>query len=189
MEQLIILLIVGAVALAKWYAKKAAGLSEDTPSHRPITPVPSQALRPDRQESEEERMRKFFEALGVPATTTPPPKVAPPARQPRLPKTRARREVPKPAMQEWSPTPVTQARPPAIEPLPFPETASLPPSPAAAEAERPVPAMPTAVTLAPANIRSMVQSADSIRAAILLREILGPPRGLQSYGYSLLSSH
>lgn len=183
MEQFFILLIFGAIALAKWYFDKAAGSSSDEPSQKPFKPTPPQTLRPSPEESEEERMRRFFEALGIPSTTTLPPKVAPPAQPaPKLQKKLPRRELPKPAKQEWSPTPAKKTTPPPLIPIPFPDAG--PPEPALVPTSAEIPQQGPAKTPSPArsNIRARLQSPESIREAIILREILGPPRALQPYG-------
>src|SRR5450432_3669436 len=178
MEQLIILLIVGFVALVKWLAKNNAG--SETPSAPPARP---QTMRPQIEETEDERMRKFFDALGIPQTTTPPPKVAPPRAKPASPLVAPRpvadlgfpkQRMPLPRAQEPPPVPRTLAQksPPVISTMPD-ELAR-----AAVFSESSKPGLEPATAI---NVRAMLKSPDNLRAAIILREILGPPGGLQSY--------
>src|SRR5438067_11502763 len=83
MEQFIVLLIIGAVALVNWLSKQGFfEKKENAP--------PEEQARPKRYdgESEQERMRKFMEALGVPPGSAPPRKVMQRrAAQPQLPRT------------------------------------------------------------------------------------------------------
>src|ERR1044072_4019823 len=71
-----ILVIVAAITLVRWLIQKGKGDAQDTQA--PPPPTPSQPItRGGNTQSEEERIRKFLEALGQPRGTTPPPKVVP----------------------------------------------------------------------------------------------------------------
>jgi len=205
-EQLIVILIFVAIAVANQLLKKSRE-GDDTDlgdaDEKIIRPprVNRPAMRP--QETDEERMRRFMEALGVPPTSAPPRQIKSPAQsvqpvQPYRPPTRPVRA------EKSSLSPVIQSRKPvssippvlerpvveqAGETRPEPETAfpeaALPVTVAAVgetPADVPVTLKAEAVpSNLPLNIRSMLRNRDSIRAAMILREVIDSPRGLQSY--------
>ena len=175
--QVVALVIAGIIALINWLTKKGeTGAATPTPQARPPQ---------NEADAEAERMRKFMEALGLPA------------------------EAPKPIRR-----PVAQRAKPVPPPLPRARPLSLDEAPApslpveqlhVAELRTPevpdfhttsseISAIPTervpAVALDPyaagqkqgtvEELRRLLRSPGEIRSAILLREILGPPRGLQS---------
>lgn len=205
MEQLIIILIFAAIAVANQLLKKSReGDNATSDDFEKIVrpPRPNRPLTPRPQETDEERMRRFMEALGVPPTSPPPRQVARPAQvsQPvetlRPPVRPAR--VTKSALPPLpSRKPVQPAPPPIVLPVlveagqtrPEPETSFPEAAPlvtAAAVGETPVdsPATRNTEVIAsnlPENIRAMLRNRDSIRSAILLREIIDLPRGLRSY--------
>ncbi|MEP6585417.1 MAG: hypothetical protein ABJB70_01690 [Candidatus Udaeobacter sp.] len=194
--------------LSKTISKAGKSDSNETSSSpRPQTPRPIQRAP---RESDADRIRKFLEALGQPPTSTPPPPVAPrtdvpprtlaPVQPPpgipgawRLP--RERREKPD-VTQKESPALEQPSRLQQIVPPPVPPPAA----PAfevhealAVELQQP-PIIKTpveayaATTQAVAkradftmNITTLLVSKSGLREAILLREILGPPRGLQAF--------
>jgi hypothetical protein len=193
--------------LSKTISKAGKSDSNETSSSpRPQTPRPIQRAP---RESDADRIRKFLEALGQPPTSTPPPLVAPrtdvpprrlaPVQPPpvipgawRLP--RERREKPD-VTQKESPALEQPSRLQQIVPPPVPPPAE----PAfevhealAVELQQPPISRPpveayAATTQAVAkradsklNIATLLASKSSLRELILLREILGPPRGLQA---------
>ena len=198
--------------LSKTISKASKSDSNETSSSpRPQTPRPIQRAP---RESDADRIRKFLEALGQPPTSTPPPPVAPrtdvpprrlaPVQPPpvipgawRLP--RERREKPD-VTQKESPAPEQPSSLQQIVPPPVPPPAA----PAfevhealAVELQQP-PIIKTpveayaAATQAVAkradskiNIATLLASKSSLRELILLREILGPPRGLQAMDATL----
>jgi hypothetical protein len=206
----IILYIAAAVwGVISWVRQKKA--ESDTPVE-PGPPRQSPAPRPIQQgESEQERMRRFLEALGVPQGQQPSPPIIPaPVQRPK-------------------PSPVQQRPAPQQRPIPRPQTTQTVRRPApkpvfvepeemqlAGRLEEPataiegigtsfdamasgivIPAMelpaesrevtartvvdgaqhtsPTAVSSK--AIHAMLRSPDSLRTALVIREILGPPRG------------
>jgi hypothetical protein len=181
---LVLLLIIGA-SLVRWLWQKSQG--EKQGSEEPERPVvPDQSIpRGGETSSEEERIRRFLEALGRPPGSAPPPKV-----------TVKRRIEPK----VFSPLPpLTTAPPPLPPPLRQPV---MEPSE--------VPAMPKRIftptlvqeqgfevedidqQISPVSTRGgqrfvtdrgglgvQLASPQGLRNAIVLREIFGPPRSLQ----------
>jgi hypothetical protein len=147
---------------------------------------PSQMSRPisgDADETDEQRIRKFLEALGQPSTSKPPapvaprptyqrptvlPHVTPPMKSPLPPlKTRPPESEP-----DWRlPREIVREGPP-LEPVPVIKTA-------AAEdyeiATQPISKSPGAKI----DLATMLRSTSGLRDAIILREIFGPPRSLQ----------
>ena len=180
--------------------------NETSSSPKPQAPRPIQRAP---RESDADRIRKFLEALGQPPSSTPPPPVVPrtdipprplaPVQPPpvvmprawRLPQDRrekpdvtqresALREQPS-RLQQIVPKP---APPPAIPTFEIHET--LP----AELQEPPIITMPVEGDAGPSqavakradykmNIATLLASKSRLREAILLREILGTPRGLQ----------
>jgi hypothetical protein len=206
LDNLLFFLLIAVAVLFQLLSKaiSKAGKSEsDEPSSspEPQTPRPIQGAP---RESDADRIRKFLEALGQPPSSTPPPPVLPrtdipprrlaPVQPPpvipgawRLP--RERQQKPD-VTQKESPPPVEQIFPPPVpapvaaafevhEALPVelqePPTVKTPVEDYAA-ATRPA-AKPAGVKT---DIATLLVSKSSLREAILLREILGPPRGLQA---------
>jgi hypothetical protein len=145
---------------------------------------PSQTPRPlprEPDQSDEERVRKFLEALGQPTTSKPPapvaprptyqrptvlPHVSPPLRSPLPPLTTRPPDLPgeTPAFE-------VQQGPPALESVPVIKSAAE----AYAIATQPISkSVETKIDLA-----TLLKSTSGLRDAIILREIFGPPRSLQ----------
>src|SRR5438552_12922158 len=208
LDNLLFLLLIAAAALFQLLAKAVlkAGKSdsnETSSAPRPLTPRPTQ--RAPRQ-SDADRIRKFLEALGQPPSSTPPPPIAPrtdipprrlaPVQPPpviprewRLPRERreiTQKESPSPELpsrvEKIVVPPVTAAAAPAfevheIQQEPIVKT----PVEAYAAATRPIIIRPDLNT----DIASLLASKSGLREAVLLREILGPPRGLQALDATL----
>jgi hypothetical protein len=194
--------------LSKAISKAGKSDSNETSSSpRPQTPRPIQRAP---RESDADRIRKFLEALGQPPTSTPPPPVAPRTNVPprplapiqpppvipgrwRLP--REHREKPDVSQRESAPL-EQPSRAQQIVPPPVP-----PPAAPAFEVHEalavelqqpPIIKTPVEAYAAPkafgvakradfkTNIASLLVSKSGLREAILLREIVGPPRGLQA---------
>jgi len=145
---------------------------------------PSQVSRPIPRapdQSDEERVRKFLEALGQPTTSKPPapvaprptyqrptvlPHVSPPLRSPLPPLTTRPPDLPgkTPAFE-------VQQGPPPLESVPMIKSAAE----AYASATQPISkSVETKIDLA-----TLLRSTSGLRDAIILREIFGPPRSLQ----------
>jgi hypothetical protein len=177
-----ILLIIVAASVLRWLWQKSQ--AEKQESERPSA-SDQPISRGGETQTEEERIRRFLEALGQPPGSAPP-KVAPkPRAQPRI-----------------FPTllpPLTTAPPPLPPPLPTP-AAQMPPSPASSrrifkpaivkesgfevhDIALQTSSEPSAAGRQPdaeqSDLRSKLASKQGLRSAIILREIFGPPRGLQ----------
>ena len=88
MEPILFLILVAVAGLLRWLATKSGEETKQdrssTPPPRTPTGAPRTQARPARTTTpEEERIRKFLEALGVPTDMPAPPPVTP--RQPELP--------------------------------------------------------------------------------------------------------
>ena|SRR5438034_1781730 len=196
-------------------AVRKAGKSDSNETPTSPTPQRLPPIRRAPRESDADRIRKFLEALGQPTTSTPPPPVAsrtdvPPRRlapvQPpplipgmwRLPREhREKRDV---SQRESAPLEQPNrlqeiVRPPVPSPAApaFEVHEALPLEPQL----RPIIRSPVEAYAAPKafevakrgdftmNIASLLVSKSGLREAILLREVLGPPRGLQSLDRTL----
>jgi hypothetical protein len=180
----IILIIVVAAALLRWLSQRSQ--PEEKDPERPTAPgepIP----RGGETHTEEERIRRFLEALGQPPTATAPPKVAPkreirprrPSFEPRLPPLTT---VPPPLPSIPSSTISSRLAPPPLEPV------FRPASVQETGFEVRDLGAPAASDLAPesrlgaAKQQSLLvtlRSPQGLRDAIILREIFGPPRSLQ----------
>jgi hypothetical protein len=179
----VVLIIVIAAALLRWLSQRSRTENQD--SERPMAPgepIP----RGGETQTEEERIRRFLEALGQPAGSAPPPKVAPkretrPKVFPTLPPLTT---TPPPLPP--SPAPVVQAPPPP--PLPIRRVFTPAPVQEAGFEVRDLGAQTSGdsvpgVRSAAAEQRSFsarLRSPQGLRDAIILREIFGPPRSLQA---------
>jgi hypothetical protein len=174
-----VLLIIAAVALLRWLIQRGKGEAQNTET----PPAPSQPItRGGETQTEEERVRKFLEALGQPPGTTPP-KVAPRRRyvEPQI--------FPKLPRLKTAPPPVPQAHvAQASMPPPMPieivtqrAATVLEPNFEVHEVARqtssePLPEINRAAGFA---ARFKLGTPQDLRTAIVLREIFGPPRSLQ----------
>jgi hypothetical protein len=197
-DNLLFLLLVAVAVLFQFLAKLAAKTGKDQ-TKRTSTPIPETPtpMRRAPTESDEDRIRKLLEALGQPPTSRPPPPVVPrteipprpvaPVQPPISPLSQLRRE--KSRKREIIPKEIPLPRtvrgeekmvPPAFEvqegPLPI---AQPPIFKAPAETYAGVtPTIAKAKELR-TNIPTLLASTSGLRDAIILREILGPPRGLR----------
>jgi hypothetical protein len=124
MEQLIFILIVGAVGLVNWILKQKQQQQGGGDVFTPPASTPRRSQPPVTRPvagsgSDEERMRKFLEALGIPAETARP---AQPQQRP-APLPQARRAVQPPPVRP-SPPRMPRRAAPAPPPVPVVETRS-----------------------------------------------------------------
>ncbi|MBA3608034.1 MAG: hypothetical protein H0W43_05920 [Chthoniobacterales bacterium] len=198
MNDTLIFFILAALALIfKWLTSKAENSQAEKEKRAAESGEPNEqappTLRPAPQ-SEEERVRRFLEALGMPQGTQPPPPVrqrrvvtpsapqTPPAQRPKVKRSWAQPLPPLVTMPEDLRPPPLQTAPPPLPtmvhvepPLAEIEDSLPPPAPV-------LPALRIPALQKPAPVMSlgaMLRSPASVRRAIVLREVLGPPRGLQ----------
>jgi len=207
----ILLIVVAALFQLLSRAMKKGGNndSEETSSELPTPQRPRPIQRAPR-ESDADRIRKFLEALGQPPTSTAPPPVAPridlpprqlaPVQPPPVLIPRAwqlpREHREKPAVtQRESPPPEQPSRLQEIPPF------VMAPAPTAFEVHETLPVdlqqppiiktpIETIAAIASSltkganfkeGIAILLASKSGLREAMLLREIFGPPRGLQAF--------
>ncbi len=151
MEQLVLLLIIGAISLINWLIEQSGKRREQRRfeserARREAEPSPYQepalspASLPEVHESApQQEMRRFLEAFGIPM----PDEVAPQEVAPQIPT-------------------------PALEKAPAPAPRTI------ARKLKPNPSKPQQIPLE-------IKSPAALRQAIVWREILGPPRSLQPY--------
>lgn len=198
--------------LSKTISKtKKSDSNETSSTPRPQTPRPTQRAP---RESDADRIRKFLEALGQPPSSTPPSPVLPrtnipvrplaPVQPPpalprvwRLPRQRA--EKPEVSQTESAALEQSGGLQQIVPPV-------VPTSAAATfevQAAFPVEPQQRSIIKTPAesyatasqvvakrtgsnrDIAALLGSKSSLRDAILIREILGPPRGLQALDATL----
>jgi len=182
LENPIILIIVIAAAVLRWLWQKSQ--SENKDSERPTIPgdpIP----RGGETQTEEERIRRFLEALGQPATSTPPRKVTPK----RV--VEALRRLNEPTLPPLVTVPPPLPSAPILEPPPLPIPNHLIEEPLFKPAivqeagfeVRDLSAPTSSDLISPAtgsqNLLRQLRSAEGLRNAIVLREVFGPPRSLQ----------
>ena len=190
----IFIVLIAIAALLRWLSQRAERTRDsdtDTTSTVPES-------RRNSQQTEEQRVRRFLEALGQPSTSTPPPKVTP------------KRVEPKRAVLSRRPIgpvlPPLTTRPPDYTgnlPPPIPTLRRVEPTPSARvtreaamfevrevgiksadEQRSPVATLRQRAAVSPATLRkgfaARFATVEGLRDAIVLREIFGPPRGLES---------
>lgn len=171
------ILLIVFFALVRWLVSKAK--QTQTPQDPPAPPPSRPISRGGETQTEEERVRRFLEALGHPPGTTPP-KVVPRRRavQPKI--------FPQLPPLTSVPPPLPTAAPPP--PLPI-ESATWQPA-IASELAFEVREVPRQSSSEPAtevrraaasrlDSRIKLGTRQDLRNAIILREIFGPPRSLQ----------
>jgi hypothetical protein len=214
LDTLLFLFLLGMAGLLRFLANKA-GNTENEP-HGTTPPPSTTPVRQRSAETEADRMRKFLEALGQPATSTPPPPVKPRETPPSL--SEVLREATKQVPADWkrgllNPLPPVTTVPPPVE---RPPRVTLPRTVAPAAAPPELPATPpiraetpgfevgdeTGTVLPVSILRPMeafvtessllsmdksrndlaalLRSRSGLRQAMVLREVFGPPRSMQS---------
>lgn len=208
-DNLLFILLIAGAALFQLLSKAVtkAGKSQSDKTSTSPTPQRPPQVRRAPAESDADRIRKFLEALGQPPGSSPPPPVAPrvdipvrplaPVQPPTvMPRawglSREQRTQPD-TTQRGSPTPEQPSSMAEIFPLPAAapfevhkapvpvEFAQSPSIQASVEAV----AAPKAFGVAKgadfkSDIATLLGSKSGLRQAIILREILGPPRSLQT---------
>jgi hypothetical protein len=183
LDSLLFILLIAMAVLFRLLASKAGESkkgAQKTDQRSTVTPQVSEPIRRAPRETDAERIRRFLEALGQPATSTPPPPVVP------------RTNIPPPPLAPIQP-------PPGPFSMPRGRLTSLVTSPVFEVQERQVQIEPPSDIKSPAktaagdsrqktgiaatgtDIAALLQSSAGLRNAIILREIFGAPRSLQSF--------
>lgn len=219
-SNLLFYIIAAIIGLISWLTKRGEHTPNDS-SPSPKFPRPAQPQQP-----EDERLRKFLEALGVPADERPAAPIQ--RRQPPLLPKQSPTAAPRPLIVPPLPRRMTESRPapppvpkPVEKAVPLRKTRSLEEEPALVLFEEKIrlPDLTTAVlpefitksstvsaipfetaagisheadaylgthgaaeNRAAARVEALLRTPADLRAAIILREILGRPPGLQSPG-------
>ncbi|HKS04629.1 MAG TPA: hypothetical protein VJR49_04670 [Chthoniobacterales bacterium] len=189
-------------------SKKQRQKRPPQPSHAPgPRPEYTQPVQRTQPKTDADRIREFLEALGQPAGTAPPPKVQPRTQVPARPLAPVQppasmRPFGKPEFRTWKeqvkkivvaqqPTKPPSARREAVPPVPaeanepgawIAEEQAQVSVAQKKEVTSRVSTSPTLTSEAATLWRQILRSPDSLRTAIILREIFGPPRGLQQLG-------
>lgn len=186
-----ILLIAVGIGLVRWLISQKGQTGKDV--SQPPKTLAQTIPRSDTQ-SEEVRIRRFLEALGQPPGAKPPPAVArrsnprgavshgpPPIRSPLPPLTTVPPPLPTAMESSAEPPPI----PERVEPRKFTPAIAIDTlfeirAPGGADD----PALPSrradASLAGPSGLLARLATKQTLRDAIILREIFGPPRSLQS---------
>ena len=194
-ENLLFILLIAVAALFKLLATKAGEAKkkqEELDRRSATSPPDAEPIEHAPVQSDEERIRRFLEALGQPTGSRPPPPVVPrtdipprplaPVQPPPGPfsiprgrltsKERRKRRVVPPEIPVVTP-PVIQVQEQQVQIEPRSD-AKLPAGADATPADSKIKIAYTA-----ADIAGFLRSSTGQRNAIILREIFGPPRSLQ----------
>jgi hypothetical protein len=205
LDNLLFLLLVAVAVLFQLLAKKASKIGKDqtTRTSTPIPRTPPPIPRAPRA-SDEEQIRKLLEALGQPPSSRPPPPVAPRTDIPPRTLAPVRPPVPRPTPPWIWPREERRKREKLQKESSAPTATRaeeiIPPQITAASVfevhEGPLPAEPVPIIKAPLEAYAtatrtiaktprpdrvtLLASNSGLRDAMILREILGPPRGLRA---------
>lgn len=192
LDNLIFILLIAMAALFRLLMSKARDSTRKTPPRSTSLPRTNQPR--SSTESDQERIRRFLEALGQPTSSTPPAPIAPrptyqkpivlpqvgPFQSPLPPLTTRPPdlpiEMPPPLPRPVSPVKSPPASVTAVAPPVFEVHASV------AAAGDTTPVQPTLEPAeSPVDLLNLLGSPSMLRNAIILREIFGPPRSLQRF--------
>jgi hypothetical protein len=210
-QNIIFIIIAAIVGISRLIARISEQSKKQQQKRQPPAPPGrprpeyTQPVQRTQPKTDAERIREFLEALGQPAGTAPPPKVQPRTQFPPRPLAPVQppasiRPFARPEGRTWKEVVVLQQPAPVAPKIKRVIVPSVPAVPAEAnepgawiaqEQAQTAPAttkiaIPTdqPVARAPMEIlwKQILRSPDSLRTAIILREIFGPPRGLQELG-------
>jgi hypothetical protein len=178
MEQFVLLLIIAAISLVNWILQKSAQHREKRKAEqaREESIHPDTSAPGDQRETQFDPMdqtRKFLEALGLPDDALPPrPAAAPPA----LPPTAWRPEESAPKRD------FLHKLQPDLEQRLHPEPTFSAAPPARIRARSTV----ATVTVSESSsarglVTGILTEKEGMRRAVVIREILGPPRAFQPW--------
>ncbi len=197
-ENIFFLVLVAVIGLIRWIMAATEKAKNSDAQKRGGGQTPNAPVERAPAQTEEERVRRFMEALGVPTSNASP---APPRRTvtPKTPPRTKRRippidPFPRPGTGKWlSESPVVVTTPAPVAPPPIPESTSPSlPKPSivspvfevrvvdgSADESR-TSAQPLVRPIIPRESwAARLASAGGLRDAVVLREIFGPPRSLQ----------
>jgi hypothetical protein len=207
---IIIAAIIGISRLVSRISEESKKQSQRRRQPPPPQPEMPQAIQRARPKTDEERVREFLEALGQPAGAAPPPKAQPRTQIPPRPLAPVQppasmRPFAKPEFRTWKEQAKeivvlqqpTKLAPPEIRrivvPPAVPAEATEPGAWIAQEQAQTAAAakmasartddLPSVRASAAAIWKQTLRSPDAVRTAIVLREIFGPPRGVQSSNF------
>lgn len=194
MENLFFLALVAVIGLIRLVAQ-AAEKKRNADAAKRAQPQPDAPLQRAPAESEEQRIRRFMEALGVPQGAVQPPRKVTPRAKPILPidpfpVPRMGGDIapaPPPPVITVEPTPPMLATPRPLQTATTSMVAAAKETSAATTEfiVRDIPAdtsssvRPTGGNRAPLGIGERLASPEGLRDAVILREIFGPPRSMQ----------
>lgn len=173
MEQLVILVLIGLVSLINWLVQKSAEQREKRKAEAESQgggELRQAPVRESRPQGADDAARRLREALGLPDDEELPPPL-PRAEQPVPP------QLPEPFLTPSIPQPVFRE---ARAVVPAPEAISRPAGPRMPPVKS-APAAPAFVTRAePSRFRALIATPSGARDAVVLAEILGPPKSQQN---------
>jgi hypothetical protein len=205
MENIFFLILVGVVGLLRLVMQAAEKKRNSGAAKRSGTPGANAPLPRAPAQSEEERIRKFFEALGVPTSADPPPKVRPREVTPKTPRTkrpilpvdpfpRPRTVLPPvaqapPVVPSFPPVEAAEPTPPPQSPAVVQETGSAISqaeiAPATFEVSHLEERKAGGTSSVPPDLIARLRTPEGLRDAVVLREIFGPPRSRQPLAHSM----
>lgn len=181
MEQLVIVLVIAVVSLVKWLMEKSAEQRsrreteervEELERQHPRQQRPAPPIRAPRPVASspmsdmEDAARRLRKALGLPEEADPP-------RQQRRPATPPPLARPEKTFLERAMPAVAEIQEKLVPPAPPPRRA-----PESAKHKKPASPAGPAVS-ARTQLDHLLRGRDGLRQAMLVREILGPPKGLE----------
>jgi hypothetical protein len=199
LDNLFFFLLIAVAALFQLLSKAVGKARKSDSNEKSSSPSP-QIRRPIQRaprETDADRIRKFLEALGQPPSSTPPPPVVP---RTDIPPRRLAPVPPPPVLTPVWRLPLERQQKPDVTQTESPPPVPAPPVPTfevhealPVELQQPqiikasveAYAAPKAFGFAKeadakTNIHILLASKSGLRKAILLREILGLPRGYQA---------
>ena len=210
-QNIIFIIIAAIIGISRLVSRISEESKKQSQGRRQPPPQPPQTPQPIRRiqpKTDEERVREFLEALGQPAGAAPPPKAQPRTQIPPRPLAPVQppasmRPFAKPVFRTWK----EQAKEIVVLQQPTkaapPESRRIVVSPLVpAEANEPGTWIEQAQTAAGTKMsiartddqpsvrastdtiwKQALRSPNAARTAIILREIFGPPRGVQSSNF------
>ena len=206
-QNIIFIIIAAIIGISRLVSRISEESKKRQPTQRPPPqPQMPQPIQRTRPKTDEERVREFLEALGQPAGAAPPPKIQPRMQTPPRPLAPVQppasvRPFGKPEFRTWREQAKeivvlqqpTKIAPPQIKPVIVPAEAKEPGAWIAQEEAQTGAAtklaiaraddQPSVRASADAVWKRTLRSPDALRTAIVLREIFGPPRGVQSSNF------